>query len=148
MAEDRPQEEEREPEKDLSSEDESLLPYLFDPLQAIDIIAPQATKALMENSPDKLLDFVEGYDKRQYDLALLQEKNQHEEEESRQANKKFTILTACIAAVVLFLGSLFYAASTKDKTLPKDLLNILLSIGGSSGATYGLLKSQEKKNEP
>lgn len=143
----KPQEDDIDTDEQEADQADELLAYTYNPLQMIDMIAPQAQRALIKSSPDKLLEFVEGYDKRQFELALLEEKNQHKEQLNKQESQRFMFIYSTLTAALVFCGSLLYAGVTNDKSLPKDLLTILFSAGGGSGVTYGIIKSQQKQKE-
>jgi hypothetical protein len=123
-------------------EEELELDSEIKPAQLVD---PRLQSILANKAPEKFLEFIESYDKRQFEFYTIQEQNRHNEELDKQKKGQTQIQFALIAVLLLVCFCLAYAVQTGDSSLPKELITVILAVIGGSGFTYGLTKSRQQE---
>lgn len=127
---------------DLQSNDLDVLPFDQDEKisrAALMMINPSAVETLAHNSPERLIQFADSSDQRQFTyyskLAEYRHNNNH--------NRENTIRLALGSVFGIVLMAFVYAGLTKDNTLPTQLINTLVGGAGGLGVSSFLQKKKE-----
>jgi hypothetical protein len=125
-------------------EDVPLVPIAGGTLPVVaQMISPVAVQALAQQAPEKLLEFIESYDERQFQYCSLKENNRHQERKHEESTKRIGIYFLGLA----FAATLVYAGVTGDKALPDKLITIALGAGGGAGLVVASSRSAKNKEE-
>jgi hypothetical protein len=102
------------------------------------MVAP-AIRAIAEQAPEEALQFLEGYDKRQFEYLTLQERNEHKERSDREQTKRWGMgfILAALCSVLLYSGW------TGDKDLSEKVINVVVGAVGGLGAGAALFHKKE-----
>jgi len=106
---------------------------------ALMMINPSAVETLAHNAPEKLIDFANLSDDRQYNYYSKLAEYRHTD----NRNRENTIRLALGSVFGIVLMAFVYAGFTKDNTLPTQLINTLVGGAGGLGVSSFLQKKKE-----
>ncbi len=109
-------------------------PYVPSP----SLLTPAALETLIQKAPEKVLEFVDNHNQRQYELAKQREENRVKAQQDGQTTLRMGLGLFC----GVFAGILVYAGVTGDKALPDRFITLTIgALGGGAGVT--LLKPKD-----
>ena len=131
----------------VKSEDSSdhLIPFLADNASRSAYIGMMVntttSQILAQKAPEKVLDFAESNDRRQFEFYMKMEGNRHQQRLARESTTRIGIV-----AVVGIVGIAFsYAITTGDASLAEKIVNTV--VGAFGGVGIGVVLAPKKNDD-